>query len=99
MQKISIDKLKRVLSQIVDYRAGEIRLNYLVNAVEGTLLSMEEPLPKDFLSAWQRVYINLETIYALDKESVLRNKINEELGKLETVISNFLANQEDEPAD
>ncbi len=96
MQKVTIDKLLRVLSQIADYRAEKIDLNYLVKALEGILLSIEEPLPTEFLSAWQRTYINLETIYALGKESVLRNKINEELGNLEKLLSDFLASHETE---
>lgn len=95
MQEVTANKLSRVLSQIADYQAGKIELRYLVNALEGTILSMEEKLPKEFLSAWQRVFINLETIYALEKENVLKNEIKDELEKLETLIADILPDSED----
>jgi hypothetical protein len=41
------------------------------------------------------VFINLETIYALEKESVLKNVIKDELEKLETLITDILPDSED----
>jgi hypothetical protein len=91
MQEVTVNKLTRVLNQIADYRTGKIDLRYLVSVLEGTILSMEERLPKEFLSAWQRAYINLETIHALDKESAFKNKIQDELVEIEALISDILS--------
>ncbi len=95
MQEGTTNKLRSCLDLIADFRAEKIQLKYLVDSLDGILLSIEEPLPQEFLSVWQDALFDLESIYALGKEKVLRNEIKEEIERLEQLISGFLMNQRD----
>jgi hypothetical protein len=99
MQQATIDKLRRTLDWIADYRAGNIGVKNLVDSLDGTLLSMEEPLPKEFVSKWEDAATNLEMIYALGKEGILKDEMMKEIDALQALISDFIMNQKDKPAD
>jgi hypothetical protein len=96
MYEVTINKLTRVRNLIADFHAKKIKLGDLVEALEGTIQSMEEPLPKEFLSTWQDASINLEIIHRLEEENISEDKIDQEVERLETLILDLLDAQTDE---
>jgi hypothetical protein len=44
--------LERMLSLLRGYREGDVSLTYLVGSLEGSLLTLEEKLPRTFYDTW-----------------------------------------------
>ena len=99
MHEQTLRKLASVLALINDYREQNIGLRYLVDSLEGTILSLEERLPERFYTIWDKSWSQLEIALALEQESVYRNVIQQELSNLEILLLEILPKQKDEPAD
>jgi hypothetical protein len=90
MQEITTRQLSKALELITDYRKREIGLHFLVDSLEGIILSLEEQLPKYFYESWYEYWSELEIILALEQESSSYNKIDYELEKLKTFLVDVL---------
>jgi hypothetical protein len=90
MQEITIRKLSQALELISDYRNQNIGLRYLVDSLEGIILSLEEQLPQDFFDKWYEDWSELEIILALEQENLDKDKIEANLKNLETALLQFI---------
>jgi hypothetical protein len=99
MQEQTLRQLVRALALIHDYREQNIGLHYLVDSLEGTILSLEERMPESFYAIWDKSWSQLEIALALEQESLYQGEIQKELKNLETLLSETLLKQKDEPAD
>lgn len=98
MQEQTLRKLVRALALINDYREQNIGLRYFVDSLEGTILSLEERMPESFYEIWDKSWSQLEIALALEEESLYQGEIQRELKNLETLLTEILPKQKDEPA-
>lgn len=97
MQEITTRKLSKALELINDYRKREIGLRFLVDSLEGIILSLEEQMPKSFNESWYEHWSELEIILALEEENSNHIRIDYELEKIKTFLVDIInANQPNE---
>ncbi len=80
----------RMVLMLTDYRDGRLNLRYLIDSLEGSLTSIEEKMPDDFLKGFYEHWGNLEQWLALGLEEERRQEILTEVKSLEKFLSNYV---------
>jgi hypothetical protein len=86
MKDHSLRVLLRLISIIDRYKNKEISLNELINSLEGSIYSLEEKLPEDFVCKYNQYILNLDTAVGLGIELKAKTEISEDLENLKNII-------------